>query len=321
MKKIRRVIQKDQNLMHLTWMVNNICQNRCAYCIPGLNSGKGHHYKWENAKRFMDILFEKYPKIHCSVTGGEPSISSFFPELVQRFVDAGHTIGTTTNGFKPVEYWKEISKNLSYVCFSYHPEQPTEDFLDKVLYCSLNTMVTVRIMMHPRYWDHCVEVYNDIRNIPTIFVEPVRCLDWGSVDRTVHLYDENQLAWFRDVESSLGHEKYLETDEKFNRTPDIAADFEMDDETIERGTNTLNYINSGQTNFKGYVCEVGLKSLFIDHSGEIFLGNCCIGGPQGHMDEPDQIEWPTKRVICSKHICHCSIDVNINKWTRGYFRK
>ena len=93
MKKIRRVIQKDQNLMHLTWMVNNICQNKCAYCIPGLNSGKGHHYKWENAKRFMDILFERYPKIHCSVTGGEPSISSFFPELVQRFVDAGHTIG------------------------------------------------------------------------------------------------------------------------------------------------------------------------------------------------------------------------------------
>ena len=109
-------------------------------------------------------------------------------------------------------------------------------------------------------------------------------------DRTVHLYDENQLAWFRDAESSLGHEKYLETDEKFNRTPDITADFEMDDETIESGTNTLDYINSGQTNFKGYVCEVGLKSLFIDHSGEIFLGNCCIGGPQGHMDEPDEIQ-------------------------------
>ena len=50
----------------------------------------------------------------------------------------------------------------------------------------------------------------------------------------------------------------------------------------------MTYINSGQTNFKGYVCEVGLKSLFIDHSGEIFLGNCCIGGVQGHMDEPDE---------------------------------
>ena len=112
----------------------------------------------------------------------------------------------------------------------------------------------------------------------------------GVVDRTIFVYNEEQLAWFKDVESSLGHEKFLETDEKFQRTPDITADFVMDDNTIERGTNTLTYINSGQTNFKGYVCEVGLKSLFIDHSGEIFLGNCCIGGVQGHMDEPDEIQ-------------------------------
>ncbi len=110
-KKIIRVIQKDSSLMHLTWMINNICNNKCTYCLPELNSGKGHHYKWENAKKFLELLFEKYPKIHCSVTGGEPSISHFFPELV-KFFNSNSTADAYKNQY--FYYGSNVSALTSY---------------------------------------------------------------------------------------------------------------------------------------------------------------------------------------------------------------
>jgi len=127
-KKIIKVIQKDDSLMQLTWVINNICNNRCSYCVPALNSGIGHHYSWENADKFLDKLFEKYPKVHCSISGGEPSLSPFFPDLVKKFNYSGNTVGTTSNAFQPVEYWKDVSKYLYYICFHI-----TQNFQSKTL--------------------------------------------------------------------------------------------------------------------------------------------------------------------------------------------
>ena len=320
-KKIIRVIQDDPELMHLTWMVNNICQNKCTYCLPSLNSGTGHHYKWENAKKFLKVLFERYPKIHCSITGGEPSMSPFLPEMVKMFQDAGHTIGMTSNAYAPVEYWQEVSKDLNYICFSYHAENPMDDFLDKVMYASQNTMVTVRVMMHSQHWEHTVSVYESICKLNNVFVEPVRILDWGGPGREAHVYTQEQLDWFTKAEQLQGHRKVniIEND-NMPKVPSISASYQFEDGSIVTGTNTLDHINAGQTNFSGYVCEIGLKSLFIDSTGDVLLSNCCVGGTQGHLDKPEEMQWPEKPVICTKKICHCTIDVNINKWKRGYFK-
>ena len=317
--KILRVVQHQQDLVHITWMINNICQNKCTYCVPELNSGKGHHYKWEDASKFVDLLFEKYSLMHFSVTGGEPSLCSFFPDLVKKITDTDkHTIGLTTNGYASVDYWKKISQSVSYICFSYHPEYPTEEFLEKVLYSAMNTVVTVRVMMHPRYWEHSLKVYEDIKDLPSIFVEPVRVVDWGQKDRSIFVYNEEQLEWFARKETSQKG-GFDAPEANFSKFVDLRSDFVMSNGDV-KGANALDFVNSGETNFKGYVCEVGLKSLFVEHTGDIFLGNCCIGGVQGNLNDPDNIKWPTKRVICTKSICHCASDICLNKWTRDYFK-
>lgn len=318
-KKIIRVIQKDKSLMNLTWMVNNICNNRCSYCIPGLNSGIGHHYEWENAKKFLEKLFERYPKIHCSVTGGEPSISEFFPELVKIFNDSGHTIGTTSNAFKPLEYWKNISKYLYYICFSYHPEFPAKDFKEKAIASSLNTFVTVRVMMLPSKWDHCMEVFNSLKDIDTFLLEPVRILNWGGKKES-HTYTKEQLEWFETEEALKPHQKILNHLLQKREPVELQSRFQFEDKSIlaDEDANPVQFINSGLTNFKGYVCEIGLKSLFLDANGSIYLGNCGVGGVIGNIDDLDNIKWPIKRVICTKNICHCATDVNVNKWIRNY---
>jgi len=319
-KKIIRVIQDDPSLMNLTWMTTNICNNRCSYCIPSLNSGIGHQYKWENAKKFLEILFERYPKIHCSVAGGEPSISHFFPDLVKMFYFSGNTIGVTSNAFKPVEYWKDISKYLSYICFSYHPEFPIKDFKEKVILSSLNTFVTVRVMMLPSMWDHCIEVFNSLKDIHTCLLEPVRIFDWGGKNREAHVYSKKQLNWFESEEALRPHQKKMHHLISKRKAVKMMSSFQLDDKSILSSTNInpVQFINAGMTNFKGYVCEIGLKSLFVHSSGKIFLSNCFVGGSIGNIDDYENIKWTSKPVICNKNVCECSTDVNVNKWIRNY---
>jgi hypothetical protein len=89
----------------------------------------------------------------------------------------------------------------------------------------------------------------------------------------------------------------------------------MDDGTVETlNPNVVGYINSGMTNFNGYKCEVGLKEMFIDWRGKVYLGNCLINGAIGSINDPENIKWPTGPTVCNKNLCHCASDVVINKW-------
>ena len=311
MKKIIRIQQDDDSLLHLTWIINNICTNSCSYCPSDLHNGKNHNYDWEKAREFFKMLFERYPKIHCSVSGGEPSISPFFREIVETFHNAGHTIGVTSNAAKPVRYWAEIAPFLSYICFSYHPENPDPNFAQKISVVCMNTLTTVRIMMHPEYWDHCVEVHDSLKDNEFIFVEPVRITNWWGMKNT-HLseYTDAQLEWFYNNSRNNKQLTHILPSKPVAR---INSKIYFDDGTVDEQPNTIEYVNSGMTNFFGYTCEIGLKELKVDWLGKVMLGNCD-NNVIGYIGEPDNIKWPTSSVVCDKTSCVCTTSVNINKW-------
>jgi organic radical activating enzyme len=314
MKKIIKVKQVDNAPLLLTWVINNICNNSCSYCPKELHAGKNHNYDWEHAKRFFEILFKKYPKINLSVSGGEPSLSPFFKELVEIFHNAGHTIGLTSNAAKPAYYWNEIAKFVNYICFSYHPESPDENFIEKVKIASKNTIVTVRIMMHPQYWEHCVNLYNELcRDLLDFHIEPVKILPlFDEIPKEVIEYTDEQLAWFNSNPRKNGNVFRLS-----NKIILTDSTFYFDDDTVEKHSNIINYVNAGMTNFYGYTCEIGLKELYIHYTGQIQLGNCStIGEGIGYIQDVDNIRWPTEPVICNKNLCHCDTSVSINKWIK-----
>ena len=331
MKKIIRILQPNDAPMHLTWMINNICQNSCSYCPPDLHDGANHYYEWENAKRFFEMLFERYPRIHCSVSGGEPSLSPFFLDICKTFHEKGHTIGVTTNGAKSVEYWQEIAHYLNYVCFSCHSEFPDKNFEAKVMAASASTPVTVRIMMLSSKWDQCVEIYNKFSKLLEITTEPVKIISYKNIDENSYQYTSKQLEWFNNNHGNhKEHYDYMIAKRKlyFNAEyidPDfhikpytepikILSDYHFDDGSVILEANASDYVNKDMTNFNGYTCEIGLKSLFVRPNGIVYLGNCLVGGKIGNINNPDKIQWPTKPVKCNLDICSCSSDVNINKW-------
>ena len=311
MNKIIRVQQPDNAPLNLTWIINNICTNHCSYCATNLHTGRNHNYEWANALRFFEMLFERYPKIHCSVSGGEPSVSPFFPEICKLFYERGHTIGVTTNLAKPVRYWKELAPYLNYASISWHSQFVDINFLEKTLAVAELIPTNVRILMLPRQWEQCVAAYNKLANIDKFTTEPVRIQDKRGMDTSAHVYNVPQQIWF---EQNRPNNKDKMRHLTIKNNTGIGATYYFNDASSLTNPNITDLVNSGLTYFKGYTCEIGLRSLYIDYNGTVFAGNCCVGGPLGSINEPAHINWPTKPIECNVNLCHCDTDVMINKW-------
>lgn len=300
--KIVEVKQHDPSPAHITWIINNICPNACSYCPEQLHTGSNHNYDWNNARKFVELLLEKYKIIHLSIAGGEPSMSPFLPELVKMFHDRRHTVSLTTNGYKSPDYWREISECITDISFSYHPEFATEQYFDNLNAASKITKCGAKVMMLASHWDKCIEVLERLKQSNLYNIAPTRILKWGQNNSSAD-YNQEQLQWFTDNPPR---------NRLVSKIP-LFADFYYDNGTVEKFGDTTHAINQGLTNFKGYSCDVGLNSLFIGFSGFIKRGNCMAEGWIGDINQPDKIEWPTNPIICPYTLCSCSSDVMINK--------
>ena len=311
-KNLIKVKQQD-NTMLLTWVINNICNNHCAYCPPTLNAGKNHHYDWEKAKEFIHRLFQHYPKIHCAISGGEPTMSPFFKELVDIFYESKHTVGITTNGARTIRYWEEIAPKLSYICFSYHPSFEDPEFLDKVRIAAKQTLVTVRVMMDSRHWDKSYEMFQRCCDIEEIAAEAVRILPEMALTRNVgETYTEEQ----EQILLSLPRKEMKYNPATVNpnfKISSMRSDFYFDDGSVEYNAVPNQYITEGKNKFAGWYCAAGLESLYISYTGEIKIANCFQGGIKFHINDHAANELPTKGVICNQKLCHCGTDFLITK--------
>jgi MoaA/NifB/PqqE/SkfB family radical SAM enzyme len=309
-------IQQTENVMSLTWVINNICNNSCAYCPPILNNGKNHHYDWVKAKEFVARLFDHYPKVHCSISGGEPTMSPFFKELVDIFYSSGNTVGITTNGVRTVRYWEEVAPKLSYICFSYHPSHEDPDFLEKVKASAKQTFATVRVMMDSKYWDKAYEMYQRCCEIPEIAVEAVRILpEIAGATNIGETYTPEQESILMTIPRKEMIANPLEVNPG-HRLSSIRSDFYFDDGSVEYGSTPNKHINEGDNKFAGWYCAAGLESLCISWSGDVKIANCLQGGTKFHINDHADYQLPTKGVICTQKLCFCGTDFMLSKEKR-----
>lgn len=312
MNKVIAIKQKHQALQ-LTWVINNICTNACSYCPSGLHDGKNHHYDWENARRFVTMLMDKYPLMNLSVAGGEPTVSPFLPELVKMFYDRKNTITITTNGARSARYYTDLSKYVNSFSFSWHPSFEDPNFLEKALAAAKNSLVNVRVMMDTRYWDHAVAFYTSLLKEKKVSVEPVRLQDWGTGTTLGRDYTTEQLEWFNhNHRRPAGLLTHLKHGGLY-----IGANYYYADGKVDKsGSDPINLINRQENDFRGWMCNIGLESLFVHWDGDIQRANCRQGNPRiiGNINNPELIQWPTAPEVCVQHECHCATDVAITKW-------
>lgn len=303
---IVKIKRRVPNIMVVTWVINNICDRSCAYCPSSLHDGSNHNYDWNLAREFWKILIAKYNGLHVSIAGGEPSLSPHLVEAIDMIYDSGNTVGITTNLTRTERYFKKISPKLSYLSASYHPSSPDEKFLDKIQTVSELTSTTARVMMDANHWDHSVDIFEKLKNVSKLRVDPVRILDWEG-GHNPHLYSPEQEKWLKEVKEHVpkdGHKRI--------RTPKHQVDYyDSNNQPVDINANQL--VLRGETNYSGWRCSLGLESLFIRETGSIRKANCAQGPIIGHLNTPQHIEWPTAPEICNQAICHCVTDIMMTK--------
>ena len=315
-KHYNKIINHSDSVV-ITWVINNICTNSCSYCPVDLHTGKNHHYDWNTAKEFINECFDRYGKLHFSVAGGEPSISPFFKEMVDLIYDRNGTITLTTNLAKSAKWWGKIASKMSSLGCSYHPEfmltQNDEDlFFEKIAVTSKLTGVSIRVMMHPDYWDKCMAFYNRMKDSDlTVSVEIVRILDnFGIGDPfCVINYTEEQDRLLNETPPIQRWPKLPSTFRHIDRMSEIVEVSNTKDKLSYELVSGLT--NSQNTNFEGWTCNIGLESLFVHYNGNVIRGNCGVGGCIGNINT--SINWPTTSIICNKNECHCATDVLLSK--------
>lgn len=309
MKKIIKIEQRVPAL-YLTWVINNICTNKCSYCPPNLHAGTNHNYDWEHAKRFIEYIIKKHPKIHLAISGGEPTLSPWFKDLVKMFSDAGHPVGMTTNGARTVRYFEDIAQYMSYIVMSYHPSFEDPELLDKAAVCAKHTYTTVSVMMDSRHFDKSLAMIEKIKNeYPMLSLEPIRIHDWGVGNSLGRDYTPEQEEILSKLTRSNANSKYVVKP----KNPGLTGATAFYDDNTSAVLNAQQLINDRQTNFQGWECDIGLNSLYIKFDGSIRLGNCISSTIIGRLQDFETIEWPTKTFICPQTYCNCTTDVYVSK--------
>ena len=310
-------IKNISKVFLLTWVINNICTNHCSYCPTSLHSGKNHHYDWNHAEKFIDECVKRYGLIKCSIAGGEPTLSPFFKDLVKKIHDNGGINHVTSNLARSLSWWEDHVEYLSHISASYHPEFTTsqtaeDEFIEKITVLSKKIPVNVRIMMHPNYWDQCMRVFERSKDsAKNAIISIVRILpNFGIGDP---FCDINYTAEQDEIlaTTELVHGKRVEG--SYRELPDPETFFKFYKKKMEIQTHDAvhNLINTNNTNFKNWNCRIGLESLFVCYTGNVFRGNCNVGGAIGNITKT--VNWPANHINCNKEICHCWTDVIVSK--------
>jgi hypothetical protein len=256
-------------------------------------------------------LIDYYPSIHCTISGGEPTVSPHFEELVDMLWQSGSTIGITTNGVRNEAFWEKIAPRLSYICFSYHPSQEVDRFLEKAVLAAQWTQSTIRVMMDSRHWDRSVDMFNRASQHP-IRVEAVRILEELATRRIGNEYTSEQEEWLRTVQSHNPQPFQCFSNPNY-RPSKIGSSFLWSDGTLDEQGDTNKLITLKQNDFRGWACNIGLESLFVHYNGTVKKGNCDVGGDLFHLNDHQAHQLPTMAEICTQRTCDCGTDVLISK--------
>jgi hypothetical protein len=83
-----------------------------------------------------------------------------------------------------------------------------------------------------------------------------------------------------------------------------------DEVQFERANNLM---RRGFYAFSGWECFIGTDSINIRFDGTVYRGACKVGGPIGHISDPD-LTVPVDSVICDNRRCECLSDVRATRY-------
>ena len=259
------------------------------------------------------------------MSGGEPTVSRFFPELVKEINSRGGSVGITTNLTRSVRFIEDNFGYLSYAACSFHPSMAftrndADDFIEKIKVAEKYTNVSVRVMLDPEYWDQTIEfidrLYEEVKsNVDVVYIQDQY---GGSIEKICELsYTPKQQSYIENYKNLNMKKSTVKISSKIDKNkqrknPIVYYENGQSEELIS----PQKHINSGETRFFDYSCNIGKESLFIKYDGSIRRANCTVGGSNiGTIENFKDIEWQdmSTPVRCTIGWCACGADVPVSK--------
>jgi organic radical activating enzyme len=300
-------------------MLHNSCNYSCSYCPPSSHEGSEFKLEFEKVIGFLDQVFAHYKKdtYHFSFSGGEPTLWKGFEPLCQYLAEKNCQLGMTSNGSRPLSYWKKIQDSFNWLCLSFHPASArVEHFAQVVEFMSDKTRLAVRLMMpkDKTLWDKSMAMAERLRQVKggMFHVEFVPILnDFGSATPVPEVYEGEQAEFFKGSTFFYVNENaYMPA--LVEKRPQVWDYFVEYSDGKKEYCRPNDMVAHSQTQFKGWTCSAGLDLLYIRHSGLIFRGNCLAGDSLGHIYD-EKVAFPVKKIICPKVACYCGTDIQVRK--------
>jgi len=313
----------DKPFKWIQWQVNLHCPFKCFYCDEFTwGSKETAPFSWDVYDRMADEVIKRFEYGHIDFTGGEPSTFPYINQLIDKFHNNGFTTGVISNVSKNLEAYKSWIGRVGYIAATYHSNVIKTDKQREVWFSKVETLakdipIIVRVMMDPNHWDHCLEIHKTLSTANIKVVEPVRIVhlktnfmedpalaDTYYTDEQNKIIDELDIRFGAPSDQFIPSKSIIEYSDHTQVNTDYDAFF-----------NVAKLSRSRQNNFKGWECDVGIKSLWIQGDGRIARATC--DGYElnffGNINDLENIQWPTEPTICPYKLCFCDTDMIVSK--------
>lgn len=286
--KVCKVKSNRRRGINITWALTRLCNLKCSYCKVNKKWSKFIPFRTQiNQIRDYVISYSKEMETSVLLFGGEPTFIPYWQDICYSLTESSINTSIFTNLTSSINKYTEIQQKQIYINTTYHYGIPCTEYLNKVL--SLDRDLTsVYVMLDPRDIQSCKVVYEKLRK------------EGYNVELNNILSDSLTL-------SPEDKDYFIKNSIHDSSTERILVTF---DDGHSRYYNFSTLTRFGLNSFKGWKCNAGKESLFIECQGDIFpcqsyvfnqrpLDNV-FRNPSFRVKEP---------IICNLDKCLCDLDV------------
>lgn len=305
--------------MRFELFLSDYCNYQCWYCSDEFHSKT---VQWPSLdpllSNFLHLL-DYYKsagkkKFIIHIGGGEPTLWPNLVDFVKAVKEHSNCIvSLTSNGSRTLRWWEENSQHFDHISISVHHERADPEHIAQVGDIIYKSKVPLwsSVLMDPKEWDKCMGIIKTLKSSK---------YKWSISATQIHHhtinYSEEQKK-FLENKSCRGNSIYYEffINRRVPRYPKPTIFYQGAKKKVSEHWLLLN----GYNNFKGWLCNVGVDTAFINRDGNL-KGSCgnTLYGKDFYFNIFDskfkEVFHPDiKPVICEMNTCICQPEVNCNK--------
>ena len=311
MRKIIRIDQQNPNLF-VYWHLTDFCNYKCNYCPSFLNDGQyatGQKPGFPNDAEidtFINKLSDlsKARDLMVVLSGGEPTVHSLFPEILDKLKKLGK-VGIVTNGSRTLNWWRKLTVLPDYITLSLHPEYVDMKHINQLSKYLIESgaLLTYNLSVDPTNWQLVKTIYDQLEHSYRHRIRYKMLHEFNdNTNKKMFNYTQEQLDWVKDNFSESGELFTLSEKETVvyyddgtsNNSPTLAAEVTM----------------TRKNSFYDWKCSAGSNGIKVHTDGIVYAG-ICASQNLGHMTNFELLKEP---LTCKLNYCVGPGDIRLPKY-------